>query len=488
MKKNTVFFIYIGIISCLVFISSATYALINDEDEIIVINQEEIKVQLLEAVYNDTSTIAIFNSRVGDSLSKAFSVKNLTDSDLFYNINFVDVANSFLNKDELVFSLKSETGAYVNQKVVPSNNETIASYIKIGKGQVHEYVLNIEFLNTQGNQFDNEYKTFFAKLNIVSSNDIPDYSDNSLFEIVKNSSYGNEGFIDNSSDISGGVFSTNSTTNGETIYFYRGSKSLNNNIVLGDNCYRMVRTTESFDIKAIYNGVVDENGSCNAKSVLVENSNQFNKNSNYNAYVGYMYGSASSNDYYNEHLNLSSSSIKIFLDSWYNTNLSSYNSYISNKGVFCSNRKTKAFNYNKIVFDNNGFGNSTSGYILFDKYINNNINLVCENENDRFSVILGYGNGELSNSIGLISIDELYYAGFFDKNTDNYLYSNESYWTMSPAYFYKGNAYNFVVNKNKVSQNIVSKESGIRPVIILKGETQVLSGDGSIGSPYVITK
>ena len=59
---------------------------------------------------------------------------------------------------------------------------------------------------------------------------------------------------------------------------------------------------------------------------------------------------------------------------------------------------------------------------------------------------------------------------------------------MSPAYFYKGNAYNFVVNKNNFVQTNVSNESGIRPVIVFKGEIEVLGGNGSVDSPYIIAE
>lgn len=487
MKKHTVFLIYIGIICCLVFITSATYTLVNTEEEV-VINNNEVKIQLLEARYVDTSNISLVNSRVGDSLTKVFYVKNVTDNDLYYNINLVDVANSFVNKEELVFSLKSDNGAYIKEKVVPSTNTTIASYVKIGKNEEHKYILNIDFLNTGKDQFENELKTFFAKLNIVTSSDVFEtYSENSLYKIIENSSYGNEGLIYGDTTMSGLVFSTNTTTNGETVYIYRGSREINNNLVVADKCYKIISTTDSFDVKAIYNGNFID-GKCNDNNVLVEKSNQFNKNSNYNAYVGYMYGSASSGDYVNEHANMSSSSIKIFLDSWYNTNLSDYSNYISNNGSYCANRKTAEFNYNKVDFDKNGFGNSNSGYTPMNRHLNNSYSLICEYENDRFSVLEMYGNGELSNSIGLITLDELFYTGFLKDPKNNYLYTNDSYWTMSPAYFLNGNAYNFVVNKNNITQLNVSKESGIRPVITLKGNIDVLEGNGSIDNPYVITK
>ena len=84
-------------------------------------------------------------------------------------------------------------------------------------------------------------------------------------------------------------------------------------MILGDNCYRIIRTTESGDVKAIFNGKRIENY-CEDVNV-VERLSKFNNNSNYNAYVGYMYGNASSSDYKNEHSNESSSVIKIYLDS-----------------------------------------------------------------------------------------------------------------------------------------------------------------------------
>ena len=49
--------------------------------------------------------------------------------------------------------------------------------------------INIIFLKTENSKFENEFKTFFAKLNVVSSNVVPDYNDDSLYNIVKNLAY-----------------------------------------------------------------------------------------------------------------------------------------------------------------------------------------------------------------------------------------------------------------------------------------------------------
>jgi hypothetical protein len=90
----------------------------------------------------------------------------------------------------------------------------------------------------------------------------------------------------------------------------------------------------------------------------------------------------------------------------------------------------------------------------------------------------------------LISVDELYYAGFMNMkdNKNNYLYSIYPYWTMTPAYYYKSNAYNFIVNKNNLSQLNVTLDSAIRPVISLKGNLKINSGDGSMENPYILSR
>ena len=128
---------------------------------------------------------------------------------------------------------------------------------------------------------------------------------------------------------------------------------------------------------------------------------------------------------------------------------------------------------------------------MMNKYYNTGlVNLDCENVNDRFSVKSNIGNNALSNSIGLISVEELYYAGFVNlkDNTNNYLYSIYPYWTMTPAYYNDANAYNFIVNKGNLDQISVSFESAIRPVITFKGSLKVSNGDGSFENPYILSR
>ena len=336
MRKFSVILAYIAIVVVCIVLSSATYAYVTYEPETVVI-KEESTTELLHVDYSETSNISMFNSRAGDEIEKIFTITNVSGKEMYYDINMYNVANSFVKPEDLVYSLSSENGAYTSVKVVPTQDEAIAKNVKIGINETHKYTLLVTFLKKEDDQFENELKTFFAKLNVTMS-DFEKLDDDTLYKKIELSSMGSEKNIDFSSNEEDGIFYTNASINGITTYFYRGSSDINNHLILGNNCYRILRTTESGDVKVIYNGK-RINDSCDEVNV-VEKISKYNNNSNYNAYVGYMYGNASSADYESEHLNESSSVIKIFLDSWYNTNLKDYNDMLSNTSIYCSNRKT----------------------------------------------------------------------------------------------------------------------------------------------------
>ena len=80
--------------------------------------------------------------------------------------------------------------------------------------------------------------------------------------------------------------------NGKDVYYYTGNIT-NNNLVLNNYCWKMVRTTETDGVKLIYNGVYSNSTKCNNTGTdvfLEQNGIAFNANSNSPAYVGYMYG------------------------------------------------------------------------------------------------------------------------------------------------------------------------------------------------------
>ena len=81
--------------------------------------------------------------------------------------------------------------------------------------------------------------------------------------------------------------------NGKDVFYYAGNIT-NNNLVLNNYCWKMVRTTETNGVKLIYNGIYSDDTKCNntGTDVYLESSKttQYNTNNNSPAYVGYMYG------------------------------------------------------------------------------------------------------------------------------------------------------------------------------------------------------
>ena len=434
----------------------------------------------MEITFNDTSNISLVNAYTGESIKKTFNVKNTGDTVVYYDLLFKNLVNNFNNPSDLVYSLYSnDGGSIVINKIVPNEDNTyIASNVRIEARKTHNYELIITFLKTDKNQNNNMNKTFSTNIDVKSSRITSDnvflYERNSLSYFVHNNNvlpYNEKNFNNE------GMFYTNNSSNGNTIFFYRGGNNLNNNLIFANKCWKIIRTTESGNIKIIYNGEYID-GVCTFKNIR----SKFNDNSDYNAYVGYLYGNASSGEYKIEHSNNNFSSVKKVLDSFYVSDLFSYNNFIANDTIFCNNRKTSEFTLNKINYGNSGYSKNNTGYLSFNNlYYNNRSDYDCINENDKIST----SNG-LNYPIGLISADEVYYAGInmLNNNQNNYLYIDGSYWTITPAYFNGSDAYNFVVNKGKLITNKVNTVNIIRPVIALKGNIKVVSGDGSIDNPY----
>ena len=99
------------------------------------------------------------------------------------------------------------------------------------------------------------------------------------------------------------------------------------------------------------------------------------------------------------------------------------------------------------------------------------------------------GNKALTYPIGLITADEVAYAGgvYGSSNSSYYLYTGQNYWTLSPYYFGGGYARMFrVYSYGSLGNGSVSDTNGVRPVINLKANVTISEGDGSSSNPYVI--
>ena len=472
--KISIIFASIGIILVCSFMILSTYAYFTVE---VTGEGENMFIKVFEEstdiIYTDTSNVTLVNAYTGDEIVKTFTIENTSDYLLYYDIQLENVVNNFVDKNDLVYELKSDNnGAIRTQTIVPDSDTLIASKIKINKGVKHNYKLKITFLQTKDDQSDNMNKIFSSNIKILPSEELgigeKIYEENTLGSKIENS------FISNKEQE--GVFYTNSSINGSTIYYFKGGNDLNNNIVLDDICYKIYRTTEDNGIRVIYNGLYDNN-MC-GKNTLEERS-IFNQKTNYNAYVGYMYGEANSNNYNSEHSNITTSVIKSNIEDWFNNNVVSKN-LVSNNSIYCNNRRTYEFTLNSVLYSNLGFGSNNTGYY---NNISPNYTFDCYNINDRLTISNSKGSKVLNYPVGLITTDELLMIG---AGADSYLYSDDNYWTMSAAYYNASGAYNYSVNKGIITASKVDSELGIRPVITLNKNTKIKNGDGSTENPYII--
>ena len=135
--------------------------------------------------------------------------------------------------------------------------------------------------------------------------------------------------------------------------------------------------------------------------------------------------------------------IKESIDKYYEDNLKDYSDLLSDE-IFCVNNK---------------------------ETIDVNTDLICNEDN-----IYTVSRENLKYPIGLLSSDEVIFAGF-----DSYL-NNKNIWTMTS---YKDNQI-FVINNNILSTSDKTEEFGISPVINIKLDAIVSSGDGTLDNPFIL--
>ena len=159
--------IIIGLIIFLVIsimgVSFAFYMVtINGESDDIVIKSGNLSLTL-----EDSDTITMNNARPGASASKEFTVTNNSNNVLVYNIKLVDVVNTFIDKNDPVYSLVGNNGINKKEEIITSSdNEYLMTKIAIDPKDTHTYTLTITFKETNDNQNDNMGVSFSGRINI----------------------------------------------------------------------------------------------------------------------------------------------------------------------------------------------------------------------------------------------------------------------------------------------------------------------------------
>ena len=286
-----------------------------------------------------------------------------------------------------------------------------------------------------------------------------------------------------------------------TSYYFRGAVK-NNYVEFANKCWRIVRITGDGSVKLVLHNdnttkVANPCSSANnsedaafARYSGTTYNSAFNSNYNDNAYVGFMYGATGASDYASAHANTNKSTILNNLESWYKNNLESYESKLADT-IWCNDKST--------VSGGPGSGTNSTDYAAYNRLDSTKQpTLKCPNDNNggklsKFTVDdTTNGNGNLTYKIGLLTADEIAFAGSitYTYNRSTYLQENTGgrwWWSLSPDGFDGGRAYVWGVYSGDLGGGNVGSLIGLRPVLSLISSTNV-TGDGTSENPYVVEK
>ena len=204
-----------------------------------------------------------------------------------------------------------------------------------------------------------------------------------------------------------------------------------------------------------------------------------------------MYGAEDSSTYEETHKNTNDSTIKTYVDNWYKTNLNGYTSYMSTTAGFCNDRSVApaAKIWHKLYDTALGYGRNDTYYGAFHRLSIYKPQFKCPQANDLFTITTSTkGNKALTYPVGLLTTDEIIYAGAVEardegvKKVNHYLNNDTGYTTMSVASTSGLNIY-YSYNGLVGSPGTLS---GVRPVINLSSDVETISGNGTINNPYVV--
>ncbi len=269
-------------------------------------------------------------------------------------------------------------------------------------------------------------------------------------------------------------------------YYYRGNVT-NNYVLFVGKYWRIIRYNGDGTVRVIYDGT---SAHTNVDSSIDRQIGMtaFNNSDNDNAYIGYMYGKTGASTYAETHANTNNSTIKTYLDTWYENNIkgTTNEQYIVDN-IFCNDR---SFASSAPINNGTGAGSSTTFYRWFhfsNDASNNKMMLTCLQKNDAFTVSdTNKGNGALTYGVGLVTTDEVVLAGGWDSsNYKYYLYNGQIFWTMSPIICNGGTAYERYVYPDGIanSKYYVSQTFGARPVLNLSSDV-LKNGNGTASDPY----
>ena len=286
-----------------------------------------------------------------------------------------------------------------------------------------------------------------------------------------------------------------------TSYYFRGAVK-NNYVEFANKCWRIVRINGDGSVKLVLHNdntskAADPCSSANnsdtaafARYSGTTYTSAFNEKDDDNAYVGFMYGTVGASSYAATHANTNKSTILTNLETWYTNNLELYEDKLTDT-IWCNDKST--------VSGGPGYGTNDTNYGTYNRIKSTKQpTLICPNDNNggklsKFTVSdITNGNGNLTYKIGLLTADEIAFAGSIlgTFNRSTYLQENTGtnwWWSLSPSGFSGSYAFVWVVSSGYLNNSVVDFSYGVRPAISLMSSTNV-TGNGTRENPFIVEK
>ena len=257
------------------------------------------------------------------------------------------------------------------------------------------------------------------------------------------------------------------------VYYFAGNPT-DNWVYFANFYWRIIRINGDGTIRLIYQG-----NSANTTGEATQITTSAFNNGNYTYHAGLSYNST-------QHGLGKNSTILTALYDWYeSSNLNNFIEYIDKDTGFCGDRNmASGYTWSSNPSD-------TMYYATYERINNGKPIFKCNSSSDLYTnTDSANGNRILTYPIGLITADEANFAGIWGNTTSNYLYTGENYWTMSPSGFISYVTVFVIAWNGSLASGFgdwsVNDELGVRPVINLKADITISSGDGTSSNPYVI--
>ncbi len=536
-RKNKIIISVTGIILVLLILVGLTYAYFltkikgNDNEKSISVTTADLKLE-----YSDINDILVSEENVepGNSWTKTFAVTNNGNKTVTnYGVALENIENGLERKEDLVYTLTctqyTKATYKVENKVASGTTSgtcngvssettypsvgTILVENSIDTDKVQAYTLTVTYKETNTDQSIDMNKRFSGKVNIVDPKLFGPFGTDTLASTIINTA---KTQTDSTRTTLGSEVTTFTSVSRETehvlntapddygtSYYFRGNV-IDNYVSFADKVWRIVRINGDGSIRLILDDVAKDS-SGNAINTA------FNTNKDDNAYVGYMYGTPGSTTYDATHENKNDSTIKIAVDKWYEDNLkTNYSNYLADT-LFCGD-KTLAESGIGGVTTQLGYGTNQTYYSSTERLLYSSgttglttsiPTLKCaEKTNDNYSRYtttkgtLPNGketNGNLKYPIGLLTADEVAYAGAYKQKQINktyYLYNSSitsNVWFLASQQYDATNARTWYSSPSEgfIDNHYVYRLFAFRPTINLKNNVK-FSGTGTSTDPYKI--